>query len=277
MAAREPAYRIVVFDTIDNPEPVREWLVRNFALHPTDAARWVARMPGVSELRLDERTARDLIDGLYELEIAAEARREDNLPSLAPAVVPHTIACRDQGFLISGLRGEPTHWIPWDKVEVIDAGLITQPDELRAIVPPGWVTALRNGLNALLRRPSLIARRERSIRIVRDPVGEIVLVRRDPTRAFRLVENALNYAYLGDRLRPSASENFPLLLDDLCTHAQTASLAPSTRAFREGRPAEEYTFSSSQALLDDALVRLLWRWYRRDRDEDLRAKRAGDS
>jgi hypothetical protein len=276
MPASAPAYRIVVFDAIDNPEPVRELAARVVGMHPTDAARWIARMPGVSEARFDERQARELLDGLYELEVAAEARREDNLPALTPVRTPHTVACLEDGFRVSGLRGEPTHWIPWEKVELVDAGRVEQADELRAVVPPPWVTAVRNGLNAILRRPSLIARRERSLKFERDPVGEILLVRRDPTRAFRLVENALNYSYLKERLRPSASENFPILLEDICSRAVSASLAPSTRAMRGGGPAEAYTFRSSQALLEDAQVWLLWRWYRKDRDDDLREKRARD-
>ena len=52
--------------------------------------------------------------------------------------------------------------------------------------------------------------------VPRDPVGEILIVRRDPRIAFRVVENQMNYAYLGDRLKSSAAENFPIFLADLC-------------------------------------------------------------
>ena len=40
--------------------------------------------------------------------------------------------------------------------------------------------------------------------------------------AFRVVENQMNYAYLGDRLKSSASENFPVFLADLCARAEAA-------------------------------------------------------
>ena len=53
-------------------------------------------------------------------------------------------------------------------------------------------------------------------RLPRAPVGEILIVRRDPRIAFRVVENQMNYAYLGDRLKSSAAENFPIFLADLC-------------------------------------------------------------
>ncbi len=64
-------------------------------------------------------------------------------------------------------------------------------------------------------------RRARAQRIVRDPVGEVIVVRRDPRIAFRVVENQMNYAYLGDRLSTSAAENFPVFVADLCAAPTT--------------------------------------------------------
>lgn len=270
MPSKDPGYRVVVFDSIEEPEPVRELICKETGLHPTDANQWIARMPCISSRAWSEREARNLIDGLYELGVAAEARRSDAIPELTPARTVHKVACLPDGLRVTGLRGEPTHWVPWGRVELIDAGLVEQPDELRMISPPTWITAVRNGLNAVLRRPSLIARRERSLRIAREPVGEIVLVRCEPLRALLLNENALNYAYLGERLKPSASENFPQLLEDLCTLAERAARTPSTEAMRAHGDAREYTFASTSELLKDAQVRLLWRWYRADRERELR-------
>jgi hypothetical protein len=76
----------------------------------------------------------------------------------------------------------------------------------------------------------------------------------------------MNYGYLGERLRPSASENFPLLLEDLRARSKDAYVTDSTTALLENRDPEEYSFPCSQALLDYATHRLLWSWYRRDRD-----------
>ena len=61
---------------------------------------------------------RKLLDGLYEYKVAAEAWRADQLPDLSPPRTVHRAACLDQGLRIEGLRGEPTHWAPWDKVEL---------------------------------------------------------------------------------------------------------------------------------------------------------------
>jgi hypothetical protein len=117
-----------------------------------------------------------------------------------------------------------------------------------------------------LRAPRPSDRRSRSQRVPRDPIGEILVVRRDPRVAFRFVEDQMSYAYLGDRLAESAAENFPVFLADLCARATSAYLTPSTRALLENREASEYEFTSSQALLDYAIHRLLWSWYSRDRD-----------
>ncbi len=76
----------------------------------------------------------------------------------------------------------------------------------------------------------------------------------------------MNYAYLGERLSQSAAENFPVFVADLCARADTAYITPSTRSLLERREPGEHEFPSSQALLDYATHRLLWSWYRRDRD-----------
>jgi hypothetical protein len=269
MALGEAAYRLVVFDMIDEPAEVRELLCRVTGAHPTDVNQWLARLPGLWPKALSEAHVRTLLDGLYELGIAAEARTAETIPVLAPARTVHDVACLEDGFRVRGLRKEPTHWVPWEKVALVNAGYIEQEDELRTIAPPMWVTAVKNSLNAVLRRPQMIARRERAMRIPREPAREIIMVREDPRLAFRLSEHALTYAYLGPRLRPSASENFPLLLEDICQKAPDDALTPTTRAIREGAGPQGLLFATSQSLVEDAVVRLLWKWYRRDRDEEL--------
>jgi hypothetical protein len=263
--ASDRSYRLVVFDAVEDPDSVRDLICRATGLHATDANRWIARMPGIGERPISQSEAKTLLDGLYEMEIAAEARAADALPDLSPPRTAHSVACLPEGFRVSGLRGEPLHWVPWDKVELIDAGLVEQPDEERAVTPPAWVVGLRNGLNAILRRPSMIARRERTLRFNREPVGEVVLVRSDPTLAFRLPANALNYRYLGDRLRPSSGENFPLLMADLQKYSRGDAFTRAASSLLENAQSAP-TFPSSQALLDHAILNLLWNWYRRDRE-----------
>ncbi len=76
----------------------------------------------------------------------------------------------------------------------------------------------------------------------------------------------MKYTCLGDRLRPSASENFPILITEICQHTRDAYLPASTRALIDGADPRDYAFQSSQALQEYATHRLLWAWYRRDRD-----------
>jgi hypothetical protein len=204
--------------------------------------------------------------------VAAEAWRLDQFPDLSPPRNVHDAACLAEGFRVKGLRGEPTHWVPWDKFDLVSAGRIEVEDEYREVQPPVWPEALAGGVDALLQRPKRASRRARALRIPRDPVGEVILVRRDPLLAFRVVESQMNYSYLGSRLSPSASENFPVFVADLCARAGRAYVTPVTRAFLERGEPDEYRFPSSQALLDYSTHRLLWSWYRRDRDSSLRTE-----
>jgi len=268
MAQTEAQYRLVIFDELDDPHKVRDLFCRVTGLHPTDAMQWVARVPGIWPKILDEAETRILLDGLYELEVAAEAWRVDAFPDISRPRTIHEGACLEGGFRVTGLRGEPTHWAPWDKVELIAAGKIAADDEFRNVVPPGWVNAISTGFRAAIGRAPRQARARRAMRIPRDPVGEVIVVRRDPRLAFRVVENKMNYGYLGDRLRPSAAENFPLLLGDLRRLATSAFVTPTTSALLDGGDPDDSEFASSQSLVDYATLRLLWSWYRRDHERE---------
>lgn len=260
-------YRLIVFDEVDRPQEVRDLVCRVTQAHPTDAMQGIARLPGIWPQPLPEDQARALLDGLYELEVAAEARRVDRFPDLFPPRTVHVAACLTEGFRVGGLRGEPTHWVPWNKIELVSAGRIEAEDEFRNVQPPSWTSALSAGLQALTRRPGRLSpRRARARRIPRDPVGEVIIVRRDPLIAFRIVATRISYAYLGERLNPSAAENFPLLVADLVARAADAYITPATYSFLGRRKPSEHSFPSAQALLDYSTHRLLWGWYRRDRN-----------
>jgi hypothetical protein len=266
MPATSSQYRLVIFDAIDEPIELRDLVCRVTGMHPTDAVQWLARAPGTWPRPLDETTVRGLLDGLYEARVAAEAWRTDLFPDLSPPRTIHRGACTPEGLRIEGLRAEPTHWIPWDRIELICAGRISAEDEFRNVQSPRWPSTVVSGIRALaLMKPQPTSRRARASRIPRDPLSEAIIVRRDPQIAFRVVENQMNYAYLGERLSHAAAENFPVFLADLCARADTAYITHSTRSLLENREPREHAFPSSHALLEYATHRLLWSWYRRDR------------
>src|SRR4051794_4338178 len=71
-AKTEPRYRLVVFDEVDEPQAVRDLFCQVTDMHPTDAMLWVARAPGAWAQPLPADQARALLDGLYDLGVAAE-------------------------------------------------------------------------------------------------------------------------------------------------------------------------------------------------------------
>ena len=272
MSKTAKSYRLVIFDAIDDPQTLRDLICDVTGMHPTDAVQWLARAPGVWAKALNEAEVRTLLDGLYEAGVAAEAWRTDQFPELSPARTVHRAACLNEGFRIEGLRGEPTHWVPWDRIEMICAGRIAAEDEFRKDPTPRWPSPVVAGIRALaLMKPTPSGQRACAQRIPRDPVCEALIVRRDPRIAFRVVENQMNYAYLGDRLSQSAAENFPVFLADLSSRAKDAYLPPSTRAILKIAEPGDCEFANSQALMDYATHRLLWSWYSRDRDAQSRS------
>jgi hypothetical protein len=263
-------YRLVIFDAIDDPQELRELICEAAGMHPTDVVQWLARAPGVWPQPLEEPVVRKILDELYEYGVAAEAWRTDQFLDLSPRTI-HRAACLGEGLRIEGLRGEPTHWVPWNRVEMICAGWVTVADQFRDAQKLKWSWAVVDGIRALaLTKPRPLERRARSFRIPRDSVGEVLIVRRDPRITFRVVENQMNYAYLGPRLQSSTAENFPIFIADLCALSDQAYITPSTHCLLEHRDPGEHVFLSSQAILDYATHRLLWSWYRRDGDAQCR-------
>jgi hypothetical protein len=267
MPTKPAVYRLVIFEAIEEPQALRDLICQVTGMHPTDVVQWLARAPGTWPQPLEEAAVRRLLDGLYDAQIAAEAWRTDQFPDLSPPRTIHRGACLGEGLRVEGLRGEPTHWIPWGSVELICAGRILSEDEFRNVQNIRWPSTVMAGIRALaLMKPRPVKRLSRAARIARDPVNEVVIVRRDPRIAFRVVENQMNYSYLGERLKTSSADNFPVFLADLCARAEAAYITPSTHSLLEHRMPREHDFPSSQALLDYATHRLLWSWYSRDRE-----------
>ena len=92
MAETVPQYRLVVFEEIEDPKAVRDLFCRVTHLHPTDAMQWIARTPGTWPWPLPADEVRALLDGLYDLGVAAEAWHVDHFPELSPPRNVHDVA-----------------------------------------------------------------------------------------------------------------------------------------------------------------------------------------
>ncbi len=84
MSTTPARYRLVIFEPIAEPQEVRDLFCRVIGIHPTDAMQWLARAPGTWPKPLEEAEVRQLLDGLFDLKIAAEAWRSDLFPELSP-------------------------------------------------------------------------------------------------------------------------------------------------------------------------------------------------
>lgn len=259
-------YRLVLFEAPDDPSPIRALFARVTGSHPTDVAQWVARAPGPWPWPLPADQSRALLDGLYALRIPAEAWRVDAFPALAPARPVREVACDAEGLKVLGLRDELRHWVPWGKLELISAGWIAAEDEFRRPQAPGVFQRFmiaRKLFNGIAPGHD---RRKLASRIIREATGEVLLVRRDPLLCLKLDQEQLNYAPLGDRRRPTARENFLETLREIAARANDAYLTYPTRALLAGEEPAPLEFPDPQALLDYTTHRLLWSWYRRDRE-----------
>ena len=179
-------------------------------MHPTDVVQWLARARASGPSRWTSRWFASCSTGSTNSGWRPRPGRADQFPDLSPPRTVHRAACLDEGLRIEGLRGEPTHWVPWDRVEMICAGKVTAEDEFRdvhkhALAVRGCFGHPGSGLA----KPVRWSRMARAIAIPRDPVGEILIVRRDPRIAFRVVENQMNYAYLGKRLHELGGRELP--------------------------------------------------------------------
>src|SRR3954454_4905214 len=111
-------YRLVVFAEPDDPQEVRDLICGVTGIHPTDAMQWVGRSPGIWPQRRPRGEVRERPDGRLHLGVAGEAWRVDRLPDLRAPRTVNKAACLPDGLRISGLHGEPAHWIPWPKLDL---------------------------------------------------------------------------------------------------------------------------------------------------------------
>ncbi len=251
-------HRLVVYPEDANPQLVRDALTVELGLHPTDAMRLAAHVPGVIPVPLSEPSARSLVLMLEHAGIDAEAWRADELPDLSEPRDVHRVQLTPQGLEAIGPRGEPAHWLPWPQVELVSVGLVRQGPKQRVVTTPSWIRVAA----AVVRPRTLLepSRRAGKVKTARAPLAELWLVRDRPIQALRCRQDCMSYDYLADRLQTSSTANFRLLVEDLLRYSANASRTPATESFLVfDRPGRHF-FASAQDLMEYTTWQMLLRW-----------------
>lgn len=268
MANAESAkYRIVVFRAPDEPEPARDMLAKSLKMHPLDASRLVAHMPGILPGLFTSDQCNMILEGLFGLKVAAEARLADQFPDFARPKQVHDMLLTPGGVNIRDLVHKQTlHFVPWDQIGLIAAGRIELPDVVTEYTPPGVTRSVVYGVRRMLGGGAL-NRKERTVHSPVSPKGEAILWRKRPHGVFRLSEDKLRYDILGEHLATTAAENYPRLLRWLSSGASEAFLSKGVEAFINNQPDNIPVFDDFNALTENATMELLRSWYRTDREK----------
>lgn len=265
--AASPKYKLVVFQSPDEPEPVRAMLARELKMQPLDAQRLVAHMPGILPGLYDNSQCKRVLDQLFDLQIPAEARSQESFPDLSRPRQVHDMALTAGGLNIRDMvRKQTLHFLPWDQVGMIAAARVEVPDVVTEYVTPGLVAGAVRGVRRVLGGGAL-NRKERVIHSSYVPKGEAIIWRKRPHGVFRLSEEKLRYDILGEHRAETASDNFPRLVRWLAALSEQAFLPESSLIYIGKKSGEVPVFQDMESLTEAATMELLRAWYRKDRSE----------
>jgi hypothetical protein len=257
-------YRLVAFGKPEDSEPVRLMLAKELEIHPLDAQRLLAHMPGILPGLYDAATAKRVLDQLFEMQVPAEARSQDTFPDLSrPRSVQDLILTPGGINIRDTVRKQTLHFVPWNRIGLIAAARIESPEIVNEYVPPGITRNVVYGVRRMLGGGSL-NRKERTVRSPGFPKGEAILWRKEPHGVFRLSEDRLRYDILGEHRAATAAENFPRLVKWLASGAEQAFLTDSARVCIGETPGEMTVYPSEDAFIEAATMQLLKTWYRAD-------------
>ncbi len=214
MANTNPMYRLVVFEEIDDPRGPRPLLQGD---RHSPHRRHAVGDAGTRHLAPAADRGGGALCSMASTSSACRPRRDESTssPTSPPRRSTPPPACRRDSGSRASRRSDPLGPLGPDRPDQRPSA--STPRTSSARQAPAWSAALAVGLRAITFRVGRPPdRSQRAGRVLRDPTGEAIIIRRDPLIAFRIVENQMNYAYLGERLGPKAAENFPVLLADLC-------------------------------------------------------------
>jgi len=235
-SSQQATYFVVLFNLPDDPHAVRDMLVKQLGLHPSDAQIAARAAPGVLPHRFDKATAEALVQQAAQAGVAAEALLAADVPNFEQAEIVHHARCRAEGFEILDYRGQTAGVVPWAEIRVLSVGYIPTDRSRDFHAEPSGTTAVAPHL----RHPPTDSALHAGL--------EAWLVRFHPLQGFRINHDLMNYEYLGDRKSASASQNFRMFIDDVVERAPRLYLTPATRAFREHGLLRHYEFHSSDEL-----------------------------
>jgi len=258
-------YRLVVFRKPDDTDPVKTMLARELGIHPLDAQRLTAHMPGILPGLYDAATCKRVLDGLFTLQIPAEARSLESFPDLSRPRIVHDLALTAGGLNIrDNVRKQTLHFLPWNQIGMIAAAKVRVPEIVTEYVQPGITRGVVHGVRRMLGGGAL-NRKERLIHSPVSPKGEAIVWRKRPHGVFRLSEDKLRYEVLGEHRADTAAENFPKLLRWLATGSEEAFLTDSTSIYMGQEPGDVTTYPDMETFVESATMQLLKHWYKTDK------------
>ncbi len=240
-------YRVVVFTPADDPHTLRDLLTERLAITAIDAQIQVHSLPGLLPNLLTKHDAAGLAAGIRELGADATIVASDEVPNLGKLHTIHHARCSDSGLEVLNHRGEQETVIAWKDIDLISVGLVSQPTQHQIGSPPTAMVQLATSHRSEQPTPGQ-----------RDSL-ELLIVTKNPQRAYRVDHAQMNYEYLAQRMSSSATVNFRRFVQDLVNRAGSAKLAPATNAFLQHGFARHYQFRSSEELQRDTTFRLLVR------------------
>jgi hypothetical protein len=238
-------YQVVVFTPADDFHKLRDLLVESFGMTTIDAQIHVHSLPGLLPNLSTKHAAAQLAAAIRELGSDATIVASDEVPKLGKVPTVHHARCSDAGLELIDLRGEPASVIAWNNIDLISVGLVCQQSQHQIGAPPTAMVQLATSRGS-----------EQTVPAEHDSL-ELLIVTKNPQRAYRVDHAQMNYEYLGRRMSSSATVNFRRFVQDLVNRAGSAKLAPATNAFLQHGFARHYHFRSSEELKRDATFRLL--------------------
>ena len=202
---------------------------------------------GILIRRLSQENAASLQLALRNQGLETELVPEQKLPGLPAGKQVHRVDVTPQALHIYDPAGR-SFPLEWGHLAMIAAGKV-RLNEFRTVESrrrrwatregePDWVTETRT-------------REERTERLVLELILSGAVLR------YSLVGDHFNYAYLGERLRRTADENFALLVQDLIARAPHATINRGAYYLRENA-AETFAYPSRNAFTEE-IIWLLWK------------------